>query len=210
MHMQRYSSAAIMNLHRNFLARQTPMKTKMVNPFMESKNACDVFINHRGIDTKRTIATLLYDHLSWLNLQPFLDNKNMKPRDKLFDNIDNATRNCKIGVTVFSPNYCKSYFCLHELALFMESKKKVIPIFCDIKPSELRIVNNGNVPSKDLERFNLALEEAKYTVGLTFDSSKGNLSDVVKNASEIVIESLIEMESEQKLIKSSRNTPMAL
>ncbi|KAB2086419.1 hypothetical protein ES319_A04G030400v1 [Gossypium barbadense] len=191
MHMQRYSSAAIMNLHRNFLARQTPMKTKMVNPFMESKNACDVFINHRGIDTKRTIATLLYDHLSWLNLQPFLDNKNMKPRDKLFDNIDNATRNCKIGVTVFSPNYCKSYFCLHELALFMESKKKVIPIFCDIKPSELRI-------------------EAKYTVGLTFDSSKGNLSDVVKNASEIVIESLIEMESEQKLIKSSRNTPMAL
>ncbi|PPS09925.1 hypothetical protein GOBAR_AA10725 [Gossypium barbadense] len=181
MHMQRYSSAAIMNLHRNFLARQTPMKTKMVNPFMESKNACDVFINHRGIDTKRTIATLLYDHLSWLNLQPFLDNKNMKPGDKLFDNIDNATRNCKIGVTVFSPNYCKSYFCLHELALFMESKKKVIPIFCDIKPSELRIVNNGK-----------------------------NLSDVVKNASEIVIESLIEMESEQKLIKSSRNTPMAL
>ncbi|KAG4149869.1 hypothetical protein ERO13_D05G359500v2 [Gossypium hirsutum] len=211
MHMQRYSSAAIMNLHRNFLARQTPiMKTKMVNPFIESKKACDVFINHRGIDTKRTIATLLYDHLSWLNLQPFLDNKNMKPGDKLFDNIDNAIRNCKIGVTVFSPNYCKSYFCLHELALFMESKKKVIPIFCDIKPSELRIVNNGNVPLKDLERFKLALEEAKYTVGLTFNSSKGNLSDVVKNASEIVIESLIEMESEQKMIKSSRNTPMAL
>ncbi|MBA0838337.1 hypothetical protein Goarm_010403 [Gossypium armourianum] len=92
----------------------------------------------------------------------------------------------------------------------MESKKKVIPIFCDIKPSELRIVNNDNVPLKDLERFNLALEEAKYTVGLTFNSSKGNLSDVVKNASEIVIESLIEMESEQKMIKSSRNTPMAL
>ncbi|TYG71805.1 hypothetical protein ES288_D05G428300v1 [Gossypium darwinii] len=198
MHMQRYSSAAIMNLHRNFLARQTPiMKTKMVNPFIESKKACDVFINHRGIDTKRTIATLLYDHLSWLNLQPFLDNKNMKPGDKLFDNIDNAIRNCKIGVTVFSPNYCKSYFCLHELALFMESKKKVIPIFCDIKP-------------RNSVLFNLALEEAKYTVGLTFNSSKGNLSDVVKNASEIVIESLIEMESEQKMIKSSRNTPMAL
>ncbi|MBA0864996.1 hypothetical protein Goshw_008022 [Gossypium schwendimanii] len=210
MHMQRYSSAAIMNLHRNFLARQTPMKTKMVSPFIESKKACDVFINHRGIDTKRTIATLLYDHLSWLNLRPFLDNKNMKPGDKLFDNIDNAIRNCKIGVTVFSPNYCKSYFCLHELALFTESKKKVIPIFCDIKPSELRVVNNGNVPLKDIERFNLALEEAKYTVGLTFNSSKGNLSDVVKNASEIVIESLIEMESEQKMIKSSRNTPMAL
>ena len=169
--MQRYSSAAVMNFHRNFLGRKTSMD-KMVNRFSRNK-ACDVFINHRGIDTKRTIATLLYDHLSRLNLQPFLDNKNMIPGDKLFDNIDNAIRNCKVGVTVFSPNYCKSYFCLHELALFMESKKKVIPIFCDIKPSQLRVVNNGNVPAKDLQRFKLALEEAKYTVGLTFDSLKG-------------------------------------
>ncbi|XWS09951.1 hypothetical protein CRYUN_Cryun39dG0033900 [Craigia yunnanensis] len=205
MHMQRYSSAALMNIHRNFLGR----KTSMVN-HLTSNKACDVFINHRGIDTKRTIATLLYDHLSRLNLQPFLDNKNMKPGDKLFDNIDNAIRNCKVGVTVFSPNYCKSYFCLHELALFMESKKKVIPIFCDIKPSQLRVVNNGNVPAKDLQRFKLALEEAKYTVGLTFDSLKGNWSDVVTSASEIVIESLIEMESEKQMIKSLKNTPMTL
>ncbi|KAK8647934.1 hypothetical protein V6N13_121658 [Hibiscus sabdariffa] len=210
MHMQRYSSAAMTSFIRNFLPRQTPTKNKnkvMADRLMENKKACDVFINHRGIDTKRTIATLLYDHLSWLNLQPFLDNKNMKPGDKLFDNIDNAIRNCKIGVTVFSPNYCKSYFCLHELALFMESKKKVIPVFCDIKPSELRVVNNGNIPWKDLERFRLALEEAKNTVGITFDSSKGNLSDVVTNASKIVMESLIKIESEQQNFKSFKNTP---
>ncbi|XVE50337.1 hypothetical protein DITRI_Ditri01bG0154200 [Diplodiscus trichospermus] len=207
MHMQRYSSAAMMNLYRNFLARQTSSDdmNKMAKRFMTNK-ACDVFINHRSIDTKRTIGTLLYDHLSRLNLRPFLDNKNMKPGDKLFDHIDTAIRNCKVGVTVFSPNYCKSYFCLHELALIMESKKKVIPIFCDIKPSELRVVNNGNVPAKDLRRFKLALEEAKYTVGLTFDSSKGNWSDVVTSASEIVIESLIEMENEKQMIKSLKNT----
>ncbi|XVF78175.1 hypothetical protein PTKIN_Ptkin14bG0108600 [Pterospermum kingtungense] len=201
MHIQRYSSAALMNFHRNFLASQTSNKMTM-NSLMKNK-ACDVFINHRGIDTKRTIATLLYDHLSRLNLQPFLDNKNMKPGDKLFDNIDNAIRNCKVGITVFSPNYCKSYFCLHELALIMESKKKVIPIFCDIKPSQLRVVNNGSVPAKDLQRFNSALEEAKYTVGLTFDSLKGNWSDVVTSASDIVIESLIAMESEKQ-----KSTPM--
>ncbi|KAK8630238.1 hypothetical protein V6N13_079041 [Hibiscus sabdariffa] len=196
MHIQRYSSAVIMNLRRSFLARQTA--TKMVAKdglATKSKAFCDVFINHRGIDTKRTIATLLYDHLSRRNLQPFLDNKNMIPGDKLFDNIDNAIRNCKVGVAVFSPNYCKSYFCLHELALFLESRKKVIPIFCDVKPSQLRIADNVNVPAKDFRRFESALEEAKYTVGLTFDSSKGNLSDVVKNASEIVMESLIEMKS---------------
>ncbi|KAK8706166.1 hypothetical protein V6N13_049741 [Hibiscus sabdariffa] len=195
MHTQRYSSAAMkmMNFHRNFLALQTP-----TNPPHMTNRACDVFINHRGIDTKRTIAGLLYDRLSRLNRQPFLDNKNMKPGDKLFDNIDNAIKNCKVGVTVFSPNYCKSYFCLHELALFMESNKKIIPIFCDIKPSQLAIVDDGKVPSKDLERFKFALEEAKYTLGFTFDSLKGNLSDVVTNVSDIVIESLTEMESKKQ------------
>ncbi|GMP65727.1 hypothetical protein CsSME_00026405 [Camellia sinensis var. sinensis] len=137
--------------------------------------ACDVFINHRGTDTKRTVASLLYDHLVRLNLRPFLDNKNMKPGDKLFDKIDSAILGCKLGIAVFSPRYCESYFCLHELALIMESKKKVIPIFCDVKPSELRVVVNGSIPisTMDLRRFNAALEEAKYTVGLTFDSLKG-------------------------------------
>lgn len=134
---------------------------------------CDVFINHRGIDTKKTIASLLYDHLVRLRLNPFLDNKNMKPGDKLFDKIDNAIMRCKIGVAVFSPRYCDSYFCLHELALMVESHRKVIPIFCDVKPSELCVPNNGNVPNEDIQRFKTALEEAKYTVGLAFDSNQG-------------------------------------
>lgn len=137
------------------------------------RRSCDVFINHRGVDTKRTVATLLYDHLTMLNFRPFLDNKTMKPGDKLFDKIDSAIRDCKVGVAVFSPRYCDSYFCLHELALIMETKKKVIPIFCDIKPSELRVVDNGSCSPEESQRFAGALEEAKYTVGLTFDSLKG-------------------------------------
>ncbi|KAF5478712.1 hypothetical protein F2P56_005251 [Juglans regia] len=166
------------------------------------KPACDVFINHRGIDTKRTLATLLYDHLSRHNLSPFLDNKNMKPGDKLFEKIDSAIRSCKIGVAVFSPNYCKSYFCLHELALFMESKKRVIPIFCDVKPSQLHVPINGVCAEKDqLRRFSLAVEEAKQTVGISFDSLKGNFADVVRSASETVIKTLIELEKEDQQMK---------
>ncbi|KAF8389264.1 hypothetical protein HHK36_025957 [Tetracentron sinense] len=56
----------------------------------------------------------------------------------------------------------------------MESKKKVIPIFVDIKPSELHVMDfNGRFEVKELQRFRRALKEAKYTVGLTFDSSNG-------------------------------------
>lgn len=154
-----------MNLQRQVF-RQNRLRNRAIKP-------CDVFINHRGIDTKRKVVTLLYDHLSRRNLRPFLDNKNMKPGDKLFDNINRAIRNCKVGVAVFSPTYCQSYFCLHELALMMETKKKVIPIFCDIKPSQLLVIDDGKCSANELKRFSWALEEAKFTVGLTFDSLKG-------------------------------------
>ncbi|KAJ6770458.1 COP1-INTERACTING PROTEIN-RELATED [Salix purpurea] len=156
-------------------------RTRVAN---RATKPCDVFINHRGIDTKRTVATLLYDHFYRLNLHPFLDSKNMKPGDKLFDNINGAIRKCKVGVAVFSPRYCESYFCLHELALMMESRKKWTMEKCAME---------------DIRRFNWALEEAKYTVGLTFDSLKGNWSDVVTSASDNVIKTLIEMEGEKQM-----------
>ncbi|KAI3809942.1 hypothetical protein L1987_19546 [Smallanthus sonchifolius] len=159
--------------------------------------ACDVFINHRGIDTKRSIASLLYHQLLLSRIPSFLDNKNMKPGDKLFENIDNAIMGCKIGVAVFSPRYCESYFCLHELALMMESRKKVIPIFCDVKPSELRVTNNKMYSQAEIKRFRYAIEEAKHTVGLAFDTSKENWADVVTYATDLVKESLIEIDNEK-------------
>ncbi|KAM0063333.1 putative TIR domain-containing protein [Helianthus debilis subsp. tardiflorus] len=159
--------------------------------------AVDVFINHRGIDTKRSIASLLYNQLLLSRIPSFLDNKNMKPGDKLFEHIDKAILGCKIGVAVFSPRYCESYFCLHELALMMESRKKVIPIFCDVKPSQLRVTDHKLCSPSEIKRFNYAIEEAKNTVGLAFDTSKGNWADVVMYTTELVKETLIEIDNEK-------------
>ncbi|XP_019170996.1 PREDICTED: probable disease resistance protein RPP1 [Ipomoea nil] len=188
--MQRYLSTAknagsqIVRRHRNSNFRPPP---------------CDVFVNHRGIDTKRNVAGLLYDHLRRAGLRPFLDSKNMKPGDKLFEKIDPAIRGCKVGVAVLSPQYCDSYFCLHELALMMEWRKRVIPVFCDVKPSELAVADkwNGVYPAEDLERFRLALEEAKYTVGLTFDTLNGDWSNFLVCATEAVVKNLIEVEGNE-------------
>lgn len=138
-----------------------------------ARPACQVFINHRSIDTKRNVAGLLYDHLTKMGVRSFLDSMNMKAGDRLFDHIDKAMLGSKVGVAVFSPRYCDSYFCLHELPLLMESKKRVVPIFYDVKPSLLQVKDNGACPAKEIRRFSLALEEAKYTVGLTFDSLNG-------------------------------------
>ncbi|KAL4274921.1 hypothetical protein AHAS_Ahas20G0055500 [Arachis hypogaea] len=159
-----------------------------------ARPACDVFINHRGIDTKRNIAGLLYDSLTRNGVRSFLDSKNMKPGDRLFDHIDRAIVGSKVGVAVFSPRYCDSYFCLHELALLMESRKRVVPIFFDVKPSNLRVKDNGTCPPNELRRFDLALQEAKNIVGLTFDSSKGDWSELLRDASDAVMVNLMEKE----------------
>ncbi|XP_071697632.1 probable 2' cyclic ADP-D-ribose synthase BdTIR [Rutidosis leptorrhynchoides] len=168
--------------------------------------SCDVFINHRGIDTKRSIASLLYHQLLLSRIPTFLDNKNMKPGDKLFAHIDNAILGSKIGVAVFSPRYCESYFCLHELALMMESRKKVIPIFCDVKPSALRVSHNIICTQSEIRRFSYAIEEAKNTVGLAFDTTKGNWSDVVTYATDLVKESLIEIDNKKNKKNAAQQT----
>lgn len=159
--MQRASSAVVSSIGRQLLRKQAV------------RAPCDVFINHRGVDTKRNVAGLLYHHLRSLRLVPFLDSKNMKPGDRLFDKIDVAIRECKVGIAVFSPMYCDSYFCLHELSLMTTLNKKVVPVFCDVKPSELRVKDDGSRPPEDIQRFRAALEEARYTVGLTFDTLRG-------------------------------------
>ncbi|KAL7604996.1 hypothetical protein Lser_V15G16486 [Lactuca serriola] len=197
--MQR-SISSTKNVYSNLLHYQKPPTAAMIT---RQQPPCDVFINHRGIDTKKNVAGLLYNHLTRLRLRPFLDSKNMKPGDKLFNKIDTAISGCKVGVAVFSPRYCQSYFCLHELARIMEAKKKVIPVFCDVKPSELMIKDNWRCPKHELDRFQSALEEAKYTVGITFDSSDGDWPGFLTTTTEAILENLIEVEEEeqhQKLI----------
>ena len=143
------------------------------NPSLPNPNLCDVFISHRRIDTKKTISGLLHDHFTRLHLNSFLDSKSLKPGDRLLFEVNAAIRECSVGIAVFSPRYCDSYFCLHELMRLMENKKRIIPIFCNVKPSELCVKNDRTRPAAEIRRLQLALEEAKYTVGLTFDTSNG-------------------------------------
>ncbi|KAI9120514.1 hypothetical protein K1719_007547 [Acacia pycnantha] len=80
----------------------------------------------------------------------------------------------------------------------MESKKPLVPIFYDVKPSQLRIVDSRILMScsqKDLRRFDFAIEEAKCIVGLPFNSSKDDWSELVRKASNAVMRKLHEESS---------------
>ncbi|CAL5062137.1 unnamed protein product [Urochloa decumbens] len=161
----------------------------------------DVFINHRGVDTKHNVARLLYDrleHLSGGRVRSFLDNKSMRPGDRLEESISKGIEQCRVGVAIFSKRYFDSDFCLHELASLVEARKIIIPIFYGIKPSELLlpeavVESNAHAP-RDIERFRLALREVKYTVGLTYDPATGDLAELVNKAADVVMERIHETE----------------
>ncbi|KAL6656781.1 hypothetical protein ACP70R_004561 [Stipagrostis hirtigluma subsp. patula] len=159
----------------------------------------DVFINHRGADTKRNVARLLYDRLQQLTgggVRSFLDNMSMRPGDRLEERLDAAIRECRVGVAIFSPRYFESDFCLRELAALVEARKIIIPIFYDIKPSDLLlpeavVESNAHGPG-DVERFRRALREVKYTVGLVYDSATGDLAELVSVAANAVLQRIEE------------------
>jgi len=145
----------------------------------------DVFINHRGVDTKHNVARLLYDRLLQLSggrVRSFLDNKSMRPGDRLGASIDEGIRQCKVAVAIFSKRYFDSDYCLHELASIVEARKVIVPIFYGIKPSELilpqAVVDCDAYTPRDIERFRLALREAKYTVGLACDPATGYVPSI--------------------------------
>ncbi|KAG6511313.1 hypothetical protein ZIOFF_029372 [Zingiber officinale] len=153
----------------------------------------DVFLSHRGVDTKSTVAGLLYDRLAQMGVRPFLDSRSMEPGDKIYERVDAGIRQSRVGVAIFSPRYCDSVFCLHELAMMVEAGKKLIPIFYDVKPAELAIgaaVSSAAESPEDLARYARAIREAKLTVGLTFDSKKGDWSDLVSRTSNVVLKCL--------------------
>ncbi|KAI4304343.1 hypothetical protein MLD38_039871 [Melastoma candidum] len=159
---------------------------------------CQVFINHRGTDTKRNVAGLIYHYLALHGLHPFLDSQTMRPGEKLHDRINDAIHECRVGITLFSPRYCESPYCLHELALLTETGKRLVPIFCDVQPSKLRVLDfSGRWPEKQSKRFGLALEEARSTVGLTFNTATGDWSKLLRDTLEAVMRTVYELDQEQ-------------
>jgi hypothetical protein len=71
-------------------------------------------------------------------LQPFLDREELQAGDYLTPQIEGAIRSASVHVTIFSPRYAESKWCMDELVLILKSGVTIIPVFYNVKPSELR------------------------------------------------------------------------
>jgi len=155
--------------------------------------AYNVFINHRGADTRHMVARQLHDRLLQLGggrVRPFLDVVSLRRGDRLVARIDEGISQCRVAVAIFSERYLDSAFCLHELASLVEARKVIVPIFYGVKPAGLVlppavVESDALAPALapgDVERFRAALREARYTVGLTYDPATGYITSCLTAA----------------------------
>jgi hypothetical protein len=104
----------------------------------------DVFLNHRGPDVKKTLASHIYRGLDKHGIRVFLDKNELQEGEDITEQIEGAIRTASVHVAIFSPKYAESSWCLKELRLMLESGSTIIPVFYNVKPSDLRWARGGD------------------------------------------------------------------
>nr|XP_023877355.1 TMV resistance protein N-like [Quercus suber] len=97
----------------------------------------DVFLTFRGEDTRRGFVSHLFEALGRQGIQTFIDD-NLHRGENISEELLKVIENSSISIIVFSKNYASSSWCLDELAKIIECTKKVLPVFYQVDPSEVR------------------------------------------------------------------------
>lgn len=118
--------------------------------------------------------------------------------------IRTAIQTARIHVAIFSQRYAESTWCLEELNLMLESFKEgrssIITVFCDIKPSDLRYVENGSyaqffekhkskgrVSEEDLMKWKEALYNASFISGIEFIAKGSDYGEFLEEVAKRVL-----------------------
>lgn len=155
----------------------------------------DIFISHRGPDTKKVFASLLYRRLrGW---RVFLDQPELQQGDSITTQIKDAIATASVHVGIFSPGYADSTWCLDELVLMWESKGKIIPVFYGVKPAELRWTkglyaealqnHTSRYDATTIEKWRTALSKVADISGFELEACKGDVGELLDKVVDSVL-----------------------
>lgn len=155
-----------------------------------------VFINHRGVDVKKTLASHLYHRLRSAipGLRVFLDKPELRVGNDFPSQIQEAIRTASVHVAIFSRGYAESEWCLNELFYMLESGVSIIPIFYHVQPADLRRTQSGDgvysmglrrlepqYDSTTLQKWRDALSRVSHISGLDLqDTCNGDEGELVE------------------------------
>ncbi|KAH7404924.1 hypothetical protein KP509_15G049600 [Ceratopteris richardii] len=106
----------------------------------------EVFICHRGPETKRNLVSVLNGMLGLKGITSFVDYE-MTEGTQINPAIEDAIKNSYVHIVILSPDFENSKWCLDEVLQIMSMQssagtsrrpRKVIPIFCDVDRSMVR------------------------------------------------------------------------
>jgi len=151
-------------------------------PSIQAMEDFDIFLNHRGPDSKATFIAHLYGALKFEGFQPFLDCQSLMVGNHNQESIFQALDMAKVHVAVVTKGYAESKYCLDELVDIMNSGKPVIPVFYDVEPKDLLDVEEGKFaeafknhkngqPQEKLQKWIDALGWLSKIVGPCYDST---------------------------------------
>lgn len=109
----------------------------MVRGHKSASNSYDVFLNHRGTDTKNTLATNLYDRLGRRGLRVFLDKWEIQQGSRIDSVIEDVIKATPVHIAIFSAGYAESEWCMDELLLMKESGSTIIPVYYNVNPTDM-------------------------------------------------------------------------
>ncbi|KAG4967937.1 hypothetical protein JHK87_033588 [Glycine soja] len=119
----------------------------------------EVFVSFRGKDTRNNFTDHLFGALQRKGILTFRDDTKLKKGERILSSLMQAIEGSQIFVIVFSKNYASSTWCLRELEKILDCVrvpgKRVLPIFYDVDPSEVRKQTGdyGKAFTKHEERF---------------------------------------------------------
>lgn len=124
----------------------------------------NVFISHRGPDSKKTLASHLYHRLDGLGLRPFLDREVLQKGRKLDIQIEKAIANAYVHIVIFSETYGESEWCMKELEEMVKTKRTIIPVFYNVESSDLLAENHDGerIYSRALRILKEATERPRF------------------------------------------------
>jgi hypothetical protein len=106
----------------------------------------DVFLNHRGPDTKDQFVVPLVQKLQDAGIRPFLDRREIHHGEDIFKAIEDALASARIHIAFFSRNYAQSTYCLSELHKMLGTGRPIITVFYDVRPDHVRRPRNMHGP----------------------------------------------------------------
>ncbi|KAL3727290.1 hypothetical protein ACJRO7_032084 [Eucalyptus globulus] len=182
---------------------------------LPSENNYEVFLNFRGVDTRRDFTDYLYCSLVDVGIRVFTDDDELRVGERLSEDLMQAIRNSNILIPIISVNYASSKWCLDELVQMMTCKRClghiVLPIFYKVEPADVRDqkgqfgeafhYSGRRFDQKFTKEWQQALTEVSSLRGWQF--ANGPLGELVKSIVQKVLNELkktVELDISKNLV----------